>query len=129
MSVQTDNQNTQSCNTPISFWELLDKYKVIIPIIQRDYAQGREDKHKLRIEFFGQLISSLKESIPCKLDFVYACPRSNDDSDENTESEVIYPLDGQQRLTSLWLLHWYIAFKAGVLIEHTPLRRICMFAA
>lgn len=120
MSDQTDNQNIQTCNTPVSFWELLDHYEVIIPIIQRDYAQGREDKHKLRIEFFGQLISSLKESIPCKLDFVYACPRSNNDPSENTESEVIYPLDGQQRLTSLWLLHWYIAFKSGVLIENAP---------
>lgn len=120
MSEKTDNQNTQASNAPISFWELLDKYRVVIPIIQRDYAQGREDKHKLRIEFFGQMISSLKESVHCKLDFIYACPRCNDNSDEDTESEVIYPLDGQQRLTSLWLLHWYIAFKAGVLIEGTP---------
>lgn len=117
MSEKTDNQNTQAGKAPISLWELLDKHKVIIPIIQRDYAQGRVDKHKLRIEFFGQLISSLKESNPCKLDFVYACPRLEKDDEIDSDDEVVYPLDGQQRLTSLWLLHWYIAFKAGVLIE------------
>lgn len=38
MSETTDNQNTHACDAPISFWQLLDKYKVIIPIIQRDYA-------------------------------------------------------------------------------------------
>ena len=63
MSEKTDNQNTQASNAPISFWELLDKYRVVIPIIQRDYAQGREDKHKLRIEFFGQMISDRKSVV------------------------------------------------------------------
>ena len=27
------------------------------------------------------------------------------------------PLDGQQRLTTLWLLHWFVALKAGKLEE------------
>lgn len=126
MNETVDNQNIQTGKTPISFWELLDKYKVIIPIIQRDYAQGRIDKHTLRIEFFGQLISSLKESKPCKLDFVYACPRVNNEDEKDSDDEIVYPLDGQQRLTSLWLLHWYIAFKAGVLTEGNPCYDSCV---
>ena len=28
---------------------------------------------------------------------------------------MFIPLDGQQRLTTLWLLHWYIAYKSGIL--------------
>ena len=28
---------------------------------------------------------------------------------------MFIPLDGQQRLTTLWLLHWYIAYKSGML--------------
>lgn len=42
-----------------------------------------------------------------KLDFVYG----------STENGVLQPLDGQQRLTTLWLLHWYIAMRAGKLHE------------
>lgn len=106
-------------DSPISFWDFLKDYRVVIPIIQRDYAQGRADKFKLRIEFFGQLISAIKNNKPCKLDFVYACPRNENDNDISSENNIIYPLDGQQRLTSLWLLHWYIAYKAGVLSENS----------
>lgn len=118
MSEQTINQTMR--NPPISFWDFLKEYKVVIPIIQRDYAQGRTDRHQLRKEFFGQLISSLKNSIPCKLDFVYACPRNDYNHVYSDENKIIYPLDGQQRLTSLWLLHWYIAYKAGLLVEGNP---------
>ena len=35
-----------------------------------------------------------------KLDFIYGA----------THSGVMTPLDGQQRLTTLWLLHWFVAF-------------------
>lgn len=111
------NKNSNIKNPPISFWDFLKEYRVIVPIIQRDYAQGRRDKHKLRLEFFGQLISSLINNIPCKLDFVYACPPGEDNPDMANRSDIIYPLDGQQRLTSLWLLYWYIAYKAGILSE------------
>ena len=39
------------------------------------------------------------------LDFVYGS--------QNKDNPKSYPLDGQQRLTTLWLFHWYIALKAG----------------
>ena len=42
-----------------------------------------------------------------KLDFVYG----------SVENGHLQPLDGQQRLTTLWLLHWYIALKAEKLKE------------
>ena len=35
-------------NDKVSFWKLLNEKKIIIPIIQRDYAQGREGKEFLR---------------------------------------------------------------------------------
>lgn len=80
-----------------SFYELMQNYKVKIPIIQRDYAQGRE-KNVVICENF---LKALKESIVNKkninLDFIYG----------NVENNVFYPLDGQQRLTTLFLLHWY----------------------
>lgn len=78
--------------------------KIIIPIIQRDYAQGRmdEDTTRVRLRFLNSLYKAVTEN-PITLDFVYG------DIDANG---VMTPLDGQQRLTTLFLLHWYAA-KAG----------------
>lgn len=73
-----------------------------IPIIQRDYAQGREDKDVTRIRerFLKDLYNALIGiSEPLKLDFIYG----------NITDGKLIPLDGQQRLTTLYLLHWYIA--------------------
>ena len=95
-------------NTPISFWQLLKEYTLVIPIIQRDYAQGRRGKEQLRKRFFRQLIEAVVDHKRIILDFIYGTPDTGKD-------KVIYPLDGQQRLTSLWLLYWYVAFRAGKL--------------
>lgn len=95
-------------NDKVSFWKLLNEKKIIIPIIQRDYAQGREGKEFLRERFLGQLFDALKDNAnPLVLDFVYG----------SVENNTLYPLDGQQRLTTLWLLHWYLALCAGTLSE------------
>lgn len=92
----------------ISFWGLLTSKKIVIPIIQRDYAQGRIGKEYLRERFLGQLFDALQDgSDSLVLDFVYG----------TVEEDTFYPLDGQQRLTTLWLLHWYLALCAGTLSE------------
>lgn len=83
--------------------------KIIIPIIQRDYAQGRRDEEssRVRTRFLKSLFEAITE-IPITLDFVYG------DIDENG---VMTPLDGQQRLTTLFLLHWYAAKRGNVKAE------------
>jgi len=90
----------------LSFWQLLDSRKVEIPIIQRDYAQGRVKKEKIRNNFLEALKNGLVDT-PIELDFVYGSEINN----------VLQPLDGQQRLTTLFLLHWFVAIKEGVLDE------------
>ena len=79
---------------------------VEIPIIQRDYAQGRITKEVTRIRnrFLASLYDALTENIPIKLDFVYG----------DIKELKLIPLDGQQRLTTLFLLHWYIARHEGI---------------
>ena len=47
----------------ISFWSFIKKYQIEIPIIQRDYAQGRTGKEKLREGF----LTSLKQALDGKL--------------------------------------------------------------
>ena len=82
--------------------ESLPLSKIEIPMIQRDYAQGRKSPEvdRIRKRFLSSIYTALTENKPLKLDFVYG------DIDDN---KVLTPLDGQQRLTTLFLLHWYIA--------------------
>ncbi len=78
--------------------------RVEIPMIQRDYAQGREDQSIVRDEFLNALHGALTGLHgPLDLDFVYGAVINN----------AFQPLDGQQRLTTLFLLHWYLAWADG----------------
>ena len=72
-----------------------------VPIIQRDYAQGRSDKYsrEIRETFLKTLIRAIEEKVPIELDFVYG----------KRDKNKVFLLDGQQRITTLYLLHWYIA--------------------
>ena len=92
----------------ISFWKFIRENTIEIPIIQRDYAQGRIGKEYLRVSFLKELKEALdNKEKSLKLDFVYG----------SQENNHLQPLDGQQRLTTLWLLHWYIALRVGKLGE------------
>lgn len=83
-----------------------------IPLIQRDYAQGRRDERAtgVRDRFLGVLHDALTDGPPVGLDFVYG----------DVEDGTLRPLDGQQRLTTLFLLHWYLGSRAGALAEPQP---------
>lgn len=86
-----------------TLWGILKERKIEIPIIQRDYAQGRIGKEHLRERFLGKMFDVLcGKGGTMTLDFVYG----------TIENDALYPLDGQQRLTTLWLLHWYIALNS-----------------
>ena len=83
--------------------------KIIIPIIQRDYAQGRRDPEvdRVRSRFLDSLYDAITNK-PITLDFVYG---------DIDACGTMTPLDGQQRLTTLFLLHWYAARKDQVPAE------------
>lgn len=101
-----------------SFWSLINEYKVVIPIIQRDYAQGREigKVPLIRENILNAMCSAFENpSNPLELDFVYGYTRTVENSD-GSMVEIFYPLDGQQRLTTLFLLHWYVAASEGHLL-------------
>lgn len=89
----------------LSFFKLFSEknFRVFIPIIQRDYAQGRPTTREVRTNFLTALYDYLDEGKPNRdLDFVYGTITQEDDVKE------FIPLDGQQRLTTLFLLHWYL---------------------
>lgn len=77
------------------------KLKISIPIIQRDYAQGRKDAVSIRDKFLDEIFNRLDNDENLFLDFVYG----------NIDDDKFIPIDGQQRLTTLFLLHLYFAKK------------------
>ena len=104
--------NFNATDNKYTFWNLLNQFtKVEIPIIQRDYAQGRPSEAKIRSKFINHLADALKHRKPVELDFVYGMISEN----ERTLQSLFIPIDGQQRLTTLFLLHWYAAWKEDLL--------------
>lgn len=86
-----------------TFWYLLKEYKIQIPEIQRDYVQGRNNdivkRNKENLIKF--LVSAIVDGKNVDLNFTYG--KKNND--------LFIPIDGQQRLTTLYLLHFYISIQ------------------
>ena len=83
--------------------------RIVIPKIQRDFAQGRDtdEVRRVRAGFLNALYKAVTTDAKIKLDFVYG----------NSDNGILTPLDGQQRLTTLFLLHRYAAWKEHVAPE------------
>ena len=81
-----------------------------IPLIQRDYAQGRKNPQvqQIREKFIGSLFDALDSEDGIDLDFVFGDVVEKDQGARKVPT--LYPLDGQQRLTTLFLLHCYLAW-------------------
>ncbi len=97
-------------NQQYTFLYLLKECSVRIPIIQRDYAQGRktDTAEQIRNSFLDSIANAIKRAKedeitpPLSLDFIYGTIVNNN---------ILEPIDGQQRLTTLFLIHWYYAAK------------------
>ena len=97
-------------------------HMIEIPIIQRDYAQGRktEKVSEVRTEFLKSLHTYLEDDAKAhELDFIYGTSK---DALDNMRKFI--PLDGQQRLTTLFLLHWYLGQRSPQSKESRNLKNI-----
>jgi len=133
----------------VTFWDIISHLKIEIPVIQRDYAQGRITNriNSIRKKFIQELVEIIKkdDAEPMHLNFVYGriegknqklVFNKNKEAIENillavkgyadqcsiefdpkikipdyindAINSIFIPLDGQQRLTTLYLLHWYL---------------------
>ena len=142
-----------------TFWETIEDFKIEIPVIQRDYAQGRDNPKikAIRKDLVNDLVCYLVsvEEKKFHLDFVYGKTfleseieesqrkRENigqlltivqkysedqnfrieykltEQSNGNSANKTLVPLDGQQRLTTLFLLYFFIGAVTGQ--DVTPL--------
>ncbi|BCD62881.1 hypothetical protein NitYY0826_C1767 [Nitratiruptor sp. YY08-26] len=80
------------------------KNGIEIPKIQRDYAQGRKREEKKLRRFLEYIKNNLSNKV--FLDFVYG-----------VKSDKFIPLDGQQRLTTLFLIYYYVSLENEFLEE------------
>ena len=92
-------------NKEFTFWKLISDseldYTIEIPAIQRDYVQDRlySDFKKADCDIVGDIQNSLTNQTKINLHFVYG----------KVDNQELIPLDGQQRLTTLFLLHWFLS--------------------
>lgn len=83
----------------INLKNFLYKYNVEIPMLQRDYAQGRKSKESIAKDFLEKIFEVLKgKSENLHIDFIYGY----------SENNKFILVDGQQRITTLWLIHFII---------------------
>ena len=85
--------------------------EIVIPKMQRDYAQGRPNESEVRDNFLQSLYDALVDDTGqkrCSLNFIYGHFL---ESHEHAGAVSFVPYDGQQRLTTLYLLHWYASRK------------------
>jgi hypothetical protein len=138
--------------------KLLKEHKIEVPVIQRDYAQGRENSKvsRIRNDFVEALLKAVNnpETSRLHLDFIYGKieSQSTQNVQENNYNHVesilafakaytsqvkvgltgsipevdreilkarktkMMPLDGQQRLTTLWLLHYVLYIQSSLVL-------------
>ena len=107
--------NTPNDNHTVAFFDLIGKHDIQVPVIQRDYVQGRavtnKEKEK-RDDFVKKLMDALlPDGVPFHLDFIYGGRESFGSGGTMPKNAPFLPLDGQQRLTTLFLLHWTLLQK------------------
>lgn len=75
-----------------------------IPMLQRDYAQGRRSQERVANAFLDAIFDVLRgEREVLHLDLIYGYQDKN----------IFKLIDGQQRITTLWLLYYLLYQKVG----------------
>lgn len=101
--------NNTSNYQEYTFSKLLEQYdKILVPMIQRDYAQGRTDKKATDVR--NNLLTDIFSDKNVHFDLVFGSKEKR--IIDGKEKNCFIPVDGQQRLTTLFLLHLY-GQKAG----------------
>ena len=101
--------NNTSNYQEYTFSKLLEQYdKILVPMIQRDYAQGRTDKKASDVR--NNLLNDIFSGNEVHFDLVFGSKEER--IIDGKEMNCFIPVDGQQRLTTLFLLYLY-GQKAG----------------
>lgn len=89
----------------MTFIESFNNRTILIPLLQRDYVQGSKESAVI-----SPFLDALLEK-DCDLNYIYGYE----------EDGCFVPVDGQQRLTTLWLLHLYLYARKRLTREYQVL--------
>ena len=94
-------EHKEYIKTNYSVFKFMSRYKICIPIIQREYIQGCDEQSIINItnEMIADILAALKYNHMINLNIIYGY----------SENNVFYPIDGQQRLTLLYIIIYYCA--------------------
>lgn len=94
-------------------------YKFFVPSYQRGYRWSEQQVKELLddVRDFAKKTDKVKGEFYCLQPVVVRKMSTEEKAvkELNPNEEWHEVIDGQQRLTTLWLMHWYIALKAGEL--------------
>lgn len=108
---------------PDNLFTLLSRYRVVIPGIQRHYVQGANNPkaESVRKQFIKEIFTAIeKKQNEFNLHFIYGPINTNGE-------DSFVPVDGQQRLTTLWLIARYAVEKADPSNRKDLLRLLSRF--
>lgn len=108
---------------PDNLFALLSRYRVVIPGIQRHYVQGANNPkaESVRKQFIKEIFTAIeKKQNEFNLHFIYGPINTNGE-------DSFVPVDGQQRLTTLWLIARYAVEKADPSNRKDLLRLLSRF--
>lgn len=116
--MSTNNNNDNTIGVKKSLHEMLTSTTdhigwIVIPKLQRDYAQGRSGQESLRKRFLKSIFDTVDQGSPEKLELDFIFGHRNTQVIDHSLTTVFYPVDGQQRLTTLYLLHMYLGKRIG----------------
>lgn len=118
----SNNIIQQYIEIPDNLFALLSRYRVVIPGIQRHYVQGANNPkaESVRKQFVKEIFKAIEKQEILNLHFIYG-PINTDGEDS------FVPVDGQQRLTTLWLIARYAVEKTDITIKKDLLRLLSRF--
>lgn len=90
-----------------TFIGLFNNYIICIPAIQREYVQGYDEEQTniVRSNFIDEIFDALSNESVLDIGIIYGYTQK----DESGEKPIFFPVDGQQRITTLYIIYWCLS--------------------
>ena len=110
-----NRDNQSELGQHITVKELLEDYKIIIPVIQRDYCMGSHLNKQGRKDILDYIISNYKKGREITLSAITVFVFEQDEKQDKKQNIYIY--DGQQRIFTLICILKLLDNKSNINIE------------
>lgn len=90
-----------------NFVALFEKHIVCIPAIQREYVQGYDEEQTniVRSNFIDEIFDALSNESDLDIGIIYGYTQK----EESSGKSIFFPVDGQQRITTLYVIYWCLS--------------------